>query len=208
MKSFRAFCLVLVLPGVFLSGLTQAAGDPEKGKALAYTCTGCHGIPFYMNAYPSYHVPRLGNQNSAYIVAALTEYKDAKRSHKTMQAQAGSLSTQDMEDIATWIVSLKGEANKTERFPEETLAKGKKIAEAVCKNCHGLDGQGINDTYPKLAGQFSDYMIKALEDYQSGERQNPIMASFAKTLSEEDINNVAAYYASLENNRLTDLHLK
>ncbi len=208
MKPFRAFCLALILPGVFLSGLVQAAGDPEKGKTLAYTCTGCHGIPFYMNAYPSYHVPRLGNQNAAYIVAALTEYKEGKRGHKTMQAQAGSLSTQDMEDIAAWFASLEGKINKTERFPTETLSQGKAVAEAVCQNCHGMDGQGINDTYPKLAGQFSDYMIQALQDYQSGKRQNPIMASFAKSLKEEDIHSVSAYYASLKDNALTDLHLK
>lgn len=204
----RYFLTAILLAILSIATTAQAKGDPAKGKALAYTCTGCHGIPFYMNAYPNYHVPRLGNQNAAYIVAALTEYKQAKRSHKTMQAQAWSLTKQDMEDIAAWISSLKGEINKTERFPEETLAKGKKIVEAVCHGCHGLDGQGINETYPKLAGQFSDYMIKALQDYQSGDRQNPIMASFAKPLSEEDIHSVAAYYASLKENALTDLHIK
>ncbi len=204
----RYFLTAMLLAILSLATTAQAKGDPKRGKALAYTCTGCHGIPFYMNAYPTYHVPRLGNQNAAYIVAALTEYKQAKRSHKTMQAQAWSLTKQDMEDIAAWISSLKGEVNKTERFPEETLAKGKKIVEAVCHGCHGLDGQGINETYPKLTGQFSDYMIKALQDYQSGERQNPIMASFAKPLSEEDIHSVAAYYASLKENALTDLHIK
>jgi len=208
MTKTRFITVLALLASSLIFSSAQAKGDPARGKVLAYTCTGCHGIPFYMNAYPSYHVPRLGNQNAPYIVAALTEYKQAKRSHKTMQAQAWSLTTQDMEDIAAWIASLKGEVNKTERFPGEVLAKGKKIVEAVCHGCHGLDGQGINDTYPKLAGQFSDYMIKALQDYQSGDRQNPVMASFAKPLSEEDIHSVAAYYASLKENALTDLHIK
>ncbi len=208
MNQKRLLKATFIMAILAFASFSHAAGDPKKGKVLAYTCTGCHGIPFYMNAYPNYHVPRLGNQNAPYIVAALTEYKQAKRSHKTMQAQAWSLTKQDMEDIAAWITSLKGEVNDTERFPEETLAKGKKIVEAVCHGCHGLDGQGINDTYPKLAGQFSDYMIKALQDYQSGDRQNPVMASFAKPLSDEDIHSVAAYYASIKQNRLTDLHLK
>jgi len=131
MTKTRFITVLALLASSLIFSSAQAKGDPARGKVLAYTCTGCHGIPFYMNAYPSYHVPRLGNQNAPYIVAALTEYKQAKRSHKTMQAQAWSLTTQDMEDIAAWIASLKGEVNKTERFPEEVLAKGKKIVETV-----------------------------------------------------------------------------
>ena len=52
-----------------------AKGDAAKGKQLAYTCTGCHGIVEYKNAYPSYRVPKIGGQNEQYIVAALTGYK-------------------------------------------------------------------------------------------------------------------------------------
>lgn len=84
-----------------------AAGDIEQGKIKSYTCTGCHGIKFYMNAVPSYHVPRLGGQNEAYIVSALKAYRSAERSHSTMQAQAGSLSDQDIADISAYFASLK-----------------------------------------------------------------------------------------------------
>jgi cytochrome c553 len=56
--------LVLALAG----STCLAKGDAQKGKALAYTCTGCHGIPEYKNAYPSYHVPKIAGQNEAYIV--------------------------------------------------------------------------------------------------------------------------------------------
>ena len=62
-----------------------AKGDPAKGKQLAYTCTGCHGIVEYKNAYPSYRVPKIGGQNEAYIVAALTGYKKGERNHPTMR---------------------------------------------------------------------------------------------------------------------------
>ena len=86
---------------------TQAAGDIEKGKLTSYTCTGCHGIKFYKNAYPNYHVPRLGGQNEAYIVSALKAYRSGERSHSTMQAQAGSLTDQDIADIAAYFASLK-----------------------------------------------------------------------------------------------------
>lgn len=84
-----------------------AAGDIEKGKLTSYTCTGCHGIKFYMNAYPSYHVPRLGGQNEAYIISALKAYRSGERSHPTMKAQAGSLSDENINNIAAYFASLK-----------------------------------------------------------------------------------------------------
>ena len=85
---------------------------------------------------------------------------------------------------------------------------GRKIVEKVCQSCHGIDGLGINDTYPKLAGQFSDYMVKALSDYKSGERQNAIMSGFASSLSEQDMQDVAAYFSGLTANSLHDLSIK
>ncbi len=98
--------LILLLFILFVSQ-TYAAGNAEKGKLKSYTCTGCHGIKFYKNAYPNYHVPRLGGQNEAYIVSALKAYKAGDRPHKTMQAQAGSLSDQDIADISAYFASLK-----------------------------------------------------------------------------------------------------
>ena len=85
---------------------------------------------------------------------------------------------------------------------------GKAKAEQVCKTCHGMDGAGIDDTYPKLAGQYADYMAQALKDYRSGARKNAIMSGFAATLTDEDIENVAKYYSTLKEGRLTDLTIK
>lgn len=92
----------LLLVGCLFAVGAQAAGDPQAGRLKAATCMGCHGVPSYMNAYPTFHVPKLGGQHAQYIVAALQEYKDGNRSHKTMQAQAASLSDQDMQDIAAY----------------------------------------------------------------------------------------------------------
>lgn len=85
---------------------TPAAGDAAAGKIKGYTCTGCHGIIGWRNAYPSYHVPKIGGQNYDYIVAALTGYKSGQRKHPTMQAQGESLSDQDIRDIAAWVSSV------------------------------------------------------------------------------------------------------
>ena len=85
----------------------HAKGDPGKGKTLAYTCTGCHGIAEYKNAYPSYRVPKIGGQNEQYIIAALNGYKKRERNHPTMQAQAQSFSDEDIANIAAYLSSLK-----------------------------------------------------------------------------------------------------
>lgn len=75
----------------------------------------------------------------------------------------------------------------------------------TCQACHGLDGIAVDPQYPHLAGQYRDYLVRALQEYKSGNRKNPIMMGFASTLQEQDMLDLAAYYASLPG-KLTDLH--
>lgn len=82
-------------------------GDAKRGHQLTYTCQGCHGITGYRNAYPSYHVPRIGGQSSQYLVNALVEYRKGTRKHPTMEAQAQSFSDQDIADIAAFLAEVK-----------------------------------------------------------------------------------------------------
>ena len=84
-----------------------ATGDATRGKGLTYTCRGCHGVTGYKNAYPSYHVPKVGGQSETYLNNALKEYREGKRKHPTMQAQAESFSEQDIADIAAYLSSIK-----------------------------------------------------------------------------------------------------
>ncbi len=67
---------------------------------------------------------------------------------------------------------------------------------AACAACHGADGNSTNPAFPILAGQYQNYLVRALEDYKSGQRKNAIMAGIAATLSEQDREDLAAYYAS------------
>ena len=83
------------------------SGDATRGTGLTYTCRGCHGVTGYKNAYPSYHVPKLGGQSETYLNNALKEYREGKRKHPTMQAQAESFSEQDIADIAAYLSSIK-----------------------------------------------------------------------------------------------------
>lgn len=82
-----------------------AAGDAGAGQIKAIPCLGCHGIEGYFTVYPTYHVPKVGGQHAAYVIAALKAYKSGERGHKTMQAQAATLSEQDMQDIAAFFES-------------------------------------------------------------------------------------------------------
>jgi cytochrome c553 len=95
----------------------------------------------------------------------------------------------------------------TPAFAKGDIEAGKAKA-LPCQACHGADGNAADPQYPRLAGQYHDYLERALHEYKKGERKNPIMVGFAAPLSDEDIANLAAYFASLPGSKLTDLHNK
>ncbi|MCX8048158.1 MAG: cytochrome c [Methylohalobius sp.] len=73
-----------------------------------------------------------------------------------------------------------------------------KAKTAVCAGCHGQDGIATNPAYPNLAGQNAQYLVAAMKAYKDGSRNNPIMKPMVEALSEADLENIAAYYASLK----------
>jgi cytochrome c553 len=84
----------------------------------------------------------------------------------------------------------------TQTFAAGDPARGKtKIA--TCVACHGQDGNSVDPQYPRLAGQYADYLAQALHEYKDGRRGNPIMKGFAATLSDQDIDDVSAYFATM-----------
>jgi cytochrome c553 len=167
-------------------------GDATRGKALAYTCNGCHAIPNYKNVYPTYSVPKLHGQRPEYLVAALKAYKSGERSHGTMHSQASSLNEQDMADVAAYLSGPEVLTASKNDVPATARPK----ATEVCLACHGTNGVGITADYPTIAGQHKDYIERALHDYQKGGRKNPVMAGMAATLTPADIEQLAAYYSS------------
>ena len=188
-----ASILMLSIACAFLASPAAAQGDAERGAKLAYTCLGCHGIEGYRNAYPSFRVPKLGGQKSAYLLAALQGYRDGTREHPTMQAQASSMSDEDMQDLAAYFSSIAG----------ETVAAGGSEAPAIeaastCIACHGQNGISVSPNWPTLAGQYEDYLKHALNQYRDGTRKNAVMAQMAAPLTDEDVKVLARYYASLE----------
>ena len=84
-----------------------AAGDIESGANKVSMCVGCHGIPNYKTAFPkTYRVPRIAGQKVEYLVSALKAYRGGQRNHPSMKAVAGSMTDQDIADIAAYYSSL------------------------------------------------------------------------------------------------------
>ncbi len=108
-----------------------------------------------------------------------------------------------MKSVASLVVSLMLAASASSAFAEEAqpaakkpdLAKGQATA-AVCVSCHANDGSRGSPAYPILQGQHPEYLVKQLSEFKSGKRANPIMSGMAAALTEDDMKNVAAFYAS------------
>lgn len=179
---------------VFTALPAHAAGDVERGAILASACLGCHGIPGYRNAYPSYRVPKLGGQHEDYIKLGLSGYKNKSRQHTTMQAQTADLSDQDMQDLAAYF-SAQRELASGKAKTDARIERGQQKA-TVCAACHGEDGVSAVPTWPTLAGQHEDYLRQALKQYQLGSRTDPVMAGQVMALTDEDIKDLAAYFAA------------
>jgi len=184
------------------------AGDRNAGAMKAQLCIGCHNIPGYQASFPEvYKVPKIAGQNAKYIVAALAEYRKGDRKFPTMRAVAASLNDQDMADVAAFYSTL-GQGGKESEVP--ATAEGtpspvvaKLLAQANCASCHGANFNApIDPSYPKLAGQYADYLYAALKAYQTDKnphvgRNNAIMMGMARPFTHVELKELSAYFAGL-----------
>ena len=206
-RAAAACCIALFTGLAGSAALAQTAAAPplvpltlegnlERGAKLAVTCNGCHGIDGYRNAYPSYHVPKLGGQNADYIEVALLGYRRGSRGHMTMQAHAETLSDQDIADIAAYIASLDGEGNPGKSSAGAVLVEAGRRKATTCVQCHGEAGIAQAEQWPNLAGQHASYLERAIRSYQTGERQDMIMAPLVAGLDTQSVAELAAYFAA------------
>lgn len=109
--------------------------------------------------------------------------------------------------------SAEGHTSSSAGLPEGRVAEGAKLAQAkgkatgqACIDCHGADGNApIDASYPKLGGQYSDYLAHSLEQYRDGNREHALMSQQAKELTDQQIADLAAYFGSRPS-QLRDLH--
>ncbi|MCH2242277.1 MAG: cytochrome c4 [Aquabacterium sp.] len=198
----------MIAAGALLTALPGRAADVQPGNVKTGAthvamCIGCHGIPGYQSSFPQVHkVPMISGQSAAYITAALQGYKKGERKHPTMRAIAGSLSDQQIADIAAYYESQVSISN----VPDTAAQPPKEVAELLtrgnCASCHGANFNKPIPGYPKLAGQHADYLLVALKAYQTSDnakigRGNAIMAGMAKPFSHEELKLLADYIGSL-----------
>jgi len=153
-----------------LSMAQEVKGDAGAGAKKVAMCIGCHGLPGYQSSFPSvYKVPKIAGQNAKYIAAALGGYRSGDRKHPSMRGIAGSLSDQDIADVAAYYEALGKEAGAAS-VPEtaEAPPADLKAKLVVCEACHGKNFNNTTDpANPRLAGQYADYLLVSLKAYMT-----------------------------------------
>jgi len=197
----------------------EIKGDAKAGEKKNAMCIGCHGIVGYQASFPEIHkVPKIAGQGAKYISTALNAYKKGERKHASMRGIAESLTDQDIADLSAYFSAL-GVTEGAAPLPApdsgsctgELLAKTSSFCKGIslvtkgnCASCHGASlSAPIDPTYPKIAGQYSDYLYVALKSYKTEGnpqigRGNAVMGGIAKQFSIAELKELAAYVGSLQ----------
>jgi len=170
-----------------------AAADPFIAiREPIIKCVKCHGDSGNSGASG---MPNLTAQNPAYFVAAMKAYAEGDRNHKLMKKLTAALDEATINEMGVfYAVQL---PLNTETQGEGNADAGHLAAEA-CSSCHGAEGNADGSEMPTLAGQDARYFIKAMDAYKDGERQHQSMFNAVNELSDEEIKDLATFYAAQE----------
>ena len=202
----------LLVHSVFLLAVTMAQGafaqtvegNVANGEQKVVQCIGCHGLEGYQASFPEvYKVPKIAGQGAKYIAASLIAYKKGERRHPTMRGVAGNMSDQDIADVSAYYEAV-GAQYKPSNVPVPTDAKALALIEkGGCKGCHGESlSKPIDPAYPKLAGQYADYLFVSLKAYKAESngvsgRSNAIMGGIAKQFSNSELKTISNYMGAM-----------
>ena len=193
---FAAIVMISTSQGVF-------AGDPAAGQTKAQSCVACHGADG--NSTNS-GFPSLAGQVPGYIEGQLAAFKSGKRANAIMMGMAQPLSPEDMADIDAWYASQTITPRSISEDQVEIATQGEAIYRGglaalsvpACMACHGPAGHGIPSNFPRVAGQWPEYLEAQLLAFKSGERAGKIMGPIAHRLTNDQINALAIYMAALQ----------
>jgi cytochrome c553 len=198
--------------GAVTANVTNGKNIFENGKGDAVpACQTCHGEKAMGN--DAMGSPRLANVGYVYIVKQLTNFAEDKRTDLTMQQMNGiakGLTPQDIRDLAAYensfprtgelsdLGALKADGTKIgEAYKGQILVRyGVEGKSSACMSCHGFNGRGADPVYPKIGQQKYVYLVNQLTHWRDGSRANDPMGqmqAIARTLSDEDIINAAAF---------------
>lgn len=205
-----AIALAAAVAGCATPDRSRNLGDRAiPAKAIAQqVCSNCHGID---GNSVSPNFPRLAAQPEAYLAAQLTEFRGHNRSDPAgfeyMWGLSKHLSDDQIKGLAAYFSSQKPTPN--EPGDAKTVAAGRSIFEnglpakqiPPCSSCHGEKAQG-NVTFPRLAGQHADYVVKQLSVFQKTDErpEGAVMKTIAHDLSRADMTAVAEYVQGLRTN--------
>nr|WP_315488006.1 c-type cytochrome [uncultured Rhodoferax sp.] len=205
-KLFLPLLVALVAQVTTFSAFAQEVkGDAKQGETKNAMCIGCHGIVGYQASFPEIHkVPMISGQGGKYITSALNAYKKGERKHPSMRGIAETLSDQDIADLAAYYEA----SGATAGAAPAKAAGGSAKAEALltkggCVSCHGDNyNKPVDPSYPKIAGQHSDYLFVALKSYKAENnaivgRGNAIMGGMVKQFTNAELKEMANYIGSL-----------
>ncbi|RQH07147.1 c-type cytochrome [Paraburkholderia dinghuensis] len=176
-----------------------AHADAAAGQTKAQlVCVTCHG-PLGNSTNPDY--PVLAGQSARYIYLELRDFREGRRNDPRMSPIASTLSREDMMDVADYFSAQRPVPVRVPSSVSQAKidAGRSKAAEVLCTMCH-LGGFAGQNEIPRVAGQYDQYIVKQLEDFRAHRRTNDAgnMTSVTKGLSDEDIQNLAAYVSSLQ----------
>ncbi len=181
------------------ASLALAKGDPEAGKAKAAQCAGCHGAD---GNSPAAAFPKIAGQGETYLLKQLHDIKDGTRPVAQMAGQLDNMNDQDLENLASYFASqtMAGSAAKEElvELGSSIYRAGIKDQEiAACSGCHSPTGAGNSPAgFPRLSGQYADYIEQQLLMFQKGERNNDndsVMRTITERMTAQEIKAVSSY---------------
>lgn len=182
--------------------LAASAGDAAKAASLsANLCASCHGED---GNGPVTTFPKLAGQQAAYLLRELKDYRSGKRVSEVMQPIVGSLSDEDLANLAAFYASQKaapGTVTDPSLLPvgKTLYLKGNaKSGVPSCDSCHEEDGAGAGK-FPRVAGQHVDYALDQFRLYAAGKRTNGarVMQAIAERMTEQETRAVAEFMVSM-----------
>jgi cytochrome c553 len=192
----RKGATLLVTVAIFatlVASTPTGAADLAAGKALAESCTGCHGDE---GISETPRTPTLAGQPDEFTQWQLIYFRSGARKDQAMQPIAESLEANDIRNLGAYFASLPPPKAPSAQDPR-VEAGAKLAAEHRCTFCHGEHYEG-NKAVARLAGQREDYLYKALSDFKSGARIGSGVASMADvvySLQDDDLKLLAHYMA-------------
>ncbi len=205
-KLFLPLLFALVAQVTTFSAFAQEMkGDAKQGQAKNAMCIGCHGIVGYQASFPEIHkVPMISGQGGKYIASALNAYKKGERKHPSMRGIAETLTDQDIADLAAYYEASGAGVGAAPAKVASGSAKAEALlAKGGCVACHGDNyNKPVDPSYPKIAGQHSDYLFVALKSYKAENsaivgRGNAIMGGMVKPFTNAELKEMANYIGSL-----------